>query len=88
MTTTTEVEQQRQRYATELAEYTRRQWDMARQSLDRVRSNDKPQSNGHSSPPKDNSRAPQGIQSHDYAHHPHRRGANVAHEGRVVAANW
>jgi hypothetical protein len=108
--TSTDVEQQRQRYANELAEYTRRQWDMARRSLERSRSppDEKAQPNGQLSPSKDNSRASQGqrfreivwvegmwddqhvagIQSHDYAHRSHRRGGNIAHEGRAVAANW
>ncbi len=62
MTAASDVEQQRLRYANELAEYTRRQWDMARQSLDRTRpqTQDKPLSNGRSSPSKDSSRASQG----------------------------
>ncbi|KAI0094581.1 hypothetical protein BDY19DRAFT_29115 [Irpex rosettiformis] len=90
MTTTSDVEQQRLRYASELAEYTRRQWDMARQSLEHTSSQPQ-EKNGcsgstSSSPLKDISCASQGIQSHDYARRSHRRGGNIAHESRSIAA--
>ncbi|KIP11433.1 hypothetical protein PHLGIDRAFT_27915 [Phlebiopsis gigantea 11061_1 CR5-6] len=93
MTSTHDIDAEKQRYASELADYTRRQWAMARQSFDQ----NQPQSKDRSSP-KDGrsptrgsqssaeSRTSQGIQSHDYGHRSHMRGGSIAHENRAVAA--
>ncbi|KAI0343942.1 hypothetical protein BDW22DRAFT_1427607 [Trametopsis cervina] len=99
MTAQSDVETQRQRYANELAEYTRRQWDLARQSLEQRRggggvpnahSNNR-EKHGQNGRDKESSgrggAGSQGIQSHDYAHRSHRRGGGIAHESRAVAAN-
>ena len=73
MTTPLDADQQRLRYANELAEYTRRQWDIARQSLEHSRSQPqvKTQQNGVSrtSPLKDNSHASQGQVTLDDTYH-------------------
>lgn len=52
MTSTRDIDVERQRYAQELAEYTRRQWDVARRSaeLSDAQPKDKPMQNGSRTP--------------------------------------
>ncbi|KAH9937443.1 uncharacterized protein B0H18DRAFT_970634 [Fomitopsis serialis] len=75
------VETQKQRYSRELAEYTSRQWDVARQAMNSEKAKD---ASRRTSPPKDKSpRSSQGIQSIDYAS---RSFSGGNHEGRAIAA--
>lgn len=55
MTSTHDIDAEKQRYASELAEYTRRQWDMARRSLELAQSQPKDRSSpkGGRSPGRD-----------------------------------
>ncbi|GJE87768.1 hypothetical protein PsYK624_038510 [Phanerochaete sordida] len=85
-----DLDAEKQRYASELAAYTRRQWDTARRSLELNQSPQQAQSNGAARSASDaqtsSTRGSQGIQSHDYAQRSHRRGGSIAHENRAVAA--
>ena len=54
------IETQKQRYSRELAEYTLRQWDIARQTMESEKAKDPTSSSLRVPSPKDKSRASQG----------------------------
>ncbi|KAI0932595.1 hypothetical protein AcW1_000327 [Taiwanofungus camphoratus] len=87
------VETQKERYSRELAAYTLRQWEMARQAIDA--GNEKPQDKSPNSSSRSrpaaqdssrSSRTSQGIQSIDYAPSLHSHGGNLKHERRMVTS--
>jgi len=84
------VESKKQRYSRELAEYTHRQWDTARQAMESEKAKDdkKSSSRRSSSSSKDqikSSRTSQGIQAIDYASRSH-SGGGFELQGRALMA--
>ncbi|KAK7694398.1 hypothetical protein QCA50_001584 [Cerrena zonata] len=84
-----EVTLQKQRYSQELAAYTFQQWDLARQVLERSRSqsSDKSSSRRSSSSPKGSAksaRSSPGIQSIDYARTSLKSTGAISPKGRAV----
>ncbi|KZT06364.1 uncharacterized protein LAESUDRAFT_192886 [Laetiporus sulphureus 93-53] len=83
------VETQRQRYSRQLAEYTLLQWNIARQALERTKTQDKPSSpsdRSSESSSRDHerfSRTSQGIQPIDFATRSHN---GVRFGGRTIIA--
>ncbi|KAL4243106.1 hypothetical protein ABKN59_001025 [Abortiporus biennis] len=82
----TNIETQKQQYSRELAAYTLRQWDVARQSLQTDNTEPGAKSSHRSSRSNSASRDPtlasQGIQSIDFAKRSHKPSLNIEPRGR------